>query len=92
MPLWTPDGAGLIFRNGNRYYRVPVSFAKGFHAGRAKLIAEGAFLSTFAWNHDIAPDGRLLVLLNSPDVTATRLGVITSFPAAVESLASTRRR
>ncbi len=92
MPLWTPDGTGLIYRNRNRYYRVPVSFASGFHAGRAELLAEGAFLSTFAWNHDIAPDGRLLVLLNSPDVTARSLDVITSFPAAVERAASARRR
>jgi hypothetical protein len=83
MPVWTPDGTGLIFRNAGRYYRVPISTTNGFHAGRATLFAEGPFLSTFAWNHDIAEDGRLLVLLNSPEQTAASLGVITSIGGAV---------
>jgi serine/threonine-protein kinase len=78
MPVWTPDGTGLIYRYAGRYYRVPISTSGGFHAGRATLFAEGPFLSTFAWNHDIAADGRLLVLLNSPERTVRALGVITS--------------
>jgi hypothetical protein len=83
MPVWTPDGTALIYRNAGRYYRVPISTSNGFHAGRATLFAEGPFLSTFAWNHDIAKDGRLLVLLNSPTQTVTSLGVITSIGDAV---------
>ncbi|MFI5209044.1 MAG: protein kinase [Gemmatimonadales bacterium] len=87
MPLWTPKGDGLIFRDGSRYYTLPVSTAGGFHAGRARLLVEGPFLSTFAWNHDIAPDGRLLVLLTSPEEQARTLGVITGFPDLVRRLA-----
>jgi eukaryotic-like serine/threonine-protein kinase len=83
MPLWTPDGTGLIYRDGSRYYRVPISTTNGFRAGRPMLLAEGPFLSTFAWNHDIAPDGRVLTLLGSQDQDARQLGVITGFPHAI---------
>jgi serine/threonine-protein kinase len=89
MPLWTPNGDGLIFRDGTRYYMAPISTSGGFHAGRPRLLVEGPFLSTFAWNHDIAPDGRLLVLLTSPEQQARTLGVITSFPSTLERLAQT---
>lgn len=85
MPLWTPDGTSLIYRDGGRYFRVPVSTAGGrFAAGRPQLLAEGPFLSTFAWNHDIHPDGRLIVLLRGAEREAHTLGVFTGFPAAVE--------
>jgi hypothetical protein len=82
-PLWTPKGDGVIFRDGYRYFGAPISFTGGFHAGRPRLLAEGPFLSTFAWNYDVAPDGRLLVLLNSPEQEARTLGVITGFPGAI---------
>jgi Tol biopolymer transport system component len=87
-PLWTPKGDGLLFQDGSRYYQVPVSTAGGFHAGRPRLLVEGPFLSTFAWNHAISPDGRLLVLLGSPQQSAAALGVITDFPGMVKRVAA----
>jgi serine/threonine-protein kinase len=90
MPVWTPDGTGLIYRYAGRYYRVPISTSGGFHAGRATLFAEGPILSTFAWNHDIASDGRLLVLLNSPERTLNELRVVTRIGDAIA--ATTRQR
>jgi hypothetical protein len=87
MPLWTPKGDGLIYRDGSSYYRVPISTVRSFHAGRPRLLVEGSFLSTFAWNHAMSPDGRLLVLLNSPERQAHALEVITAFPSMVERLA-----
>jgi Tol biopolymer transport system component len=80
MPLWSPRGDALVYRAGSRYYRVPISTANGFRAGRAELLVDGAFLSTFAWNHAMSPDGRLLVLINSPERSAGSLRVITGFP------------
>ena len=84
MPLWAPKGDGLIYRDGSRYFMVPVATTDGFRAGLPRLLVEGPFISTFAWNHDIARDGRLLVLLSSPEKTAKTLGVITGFSSAVE--------
>ncbi len=87
MPLWTPDGRAIVYRDGGRYLRLPVSVVAGrLVAGRPQLLAEGPFLATFAWNHDIHPDGRLVVLLRSAEREAHTLGVITGFPAAVERL------
>jgi hypothetical protein len=91
MPMWTPKGDALIFRDGSRYYRVPVSFDGGFRAGRASVLVEGSFLSTFAWNHAMSPDGRVLVLMNSPEQQASMLGVITAFPDLVRRAAQARR-
>ena len=85
MPLWAPQGDALIYRDGTRYYRAPITTSGGFHAGRPSLVAEGPFLSTFAWNHAMAPDGRLLVLLGSPQQHASTLGVVTAFPAFVRN-------
>ena len=90
MPLWTPKGDGLVYRDGPRYWRVPVSTAGGFRTGKPQLLIEGSFLSTFAWNHDMAPDGRLLVMLTSPERQAGRLGVITGFPELVRRVGATK--
>ena len=90
MPLWSPHGDAIIFRDGASYFTVPVSTVGGFHAGRPRLLTEGPFLSTFAWNYDIDPTGRLLVLLSSPEQAASTLGVITGFPAAVAHVAEGR--
>lgn len=90
QPLWTPRGDALIYRDGSRYYRAPVTTSGGFHAGRPQMLVEGPFVSTFAWNHDIARDGRLLVLLRSPEQQARILGVITGFPTAVEHITASR--
>ncbi len=92
MPLWTPRGDALVYRDGTRYYRVPVSTAGGFHGGRPQLLVEGSFLSAFAWNHAMTPDGRLLVFLSDPTREADVLGVITGFPTMVRRLGGARRR
>jgi hypothetical protein len=87
MPLWTPRGDAIIYRSGPRYYRVPVTTAGGFRAGRPVVLAEGPFLETFAWTHSMSPDGRLLVMLNSPERQARSLRVITGLPSLLGRLA-----
>jgi hypothetical protein len=87
LPVWSPKGDAIIYRNGSRYYRVHVSTVGGFHADRPQVFVEGPFLSTFAWNHAMSPDGRLLVLLNSPERQMSTLKVITGFPTMIEQLA-----
>ena len=87
LPVWAPKGDALIYRDGSRYYRTRVTTGGGFHADRPQLLIEGSFLSTFAWNHAMSPNGRLLVLLNSPEQQARGLEVITAFPVMIERLA-----
>ncbi|MGH7635168.1 MAG: hypothetical protein ACRENC_15640, partial [Gemmatimonadaceae bacterium] len=90
--LWTPKGDAIIYRDRSRYYRVSISTTGGIRAGKPQLLIEGSFLSTFAWNHAMSPDGRLLVLLNNPARQARVLDVITAFPAMVERVARSRTR
>ncbi|HUO51928.1 MAG TPA: hypothetical protein VMT93_05375, partial [Gemmatimonadaceae bacterium] len=92
QPLWTPKGDAIIYRDGTKYWRVPVSTRGGFHAGKATLVANGPFLSAFAWNHAMMPDGRLLVLLGDPQTDAGSLGVVTGFPALVARAAKAGAR
>ncbi len=88
MPVWTPRGDALVYRDGSSYDRVPVSTSGGFRAGRPTRLLEGSFLSTFAWNHAMSPDGRLLVLLTSPGRDADALRLITGFPTMVKHVAA----
>jgi hypothetical protein len=88
--MWTPSGDALIYRDGSGYYRVPITTTGGFRAGKPRLLVRGAFLSTFAWNHAMSPDGRILVLLNSPEAESRSLAAITGFPAMVQRLAAAK--
>lgn len=87
QPLWHPDGGRLIYRDGRRFYEVVVQTTGGFRVGRPQLVAEGPFIRTFAWNHTIAPDGRLAVLLSSPGESTREIGVITGFHRELTRLA-----
>jgi len=83
FPLWTPHGDAVVYRDGTRYYRSPITTVGGFRAGRAEVMAEGPFMGSFAWTDAISPTGRLLVLLSSPEHETRTLGAITSFPEIV---------
>lgn len=92
QPLWSPDGRFLIYRDGRRFYEVPVSTENGFRAGLPRLVAEGPFVRTFAWNHSIAPDGRVVTLASVPGRSTRELGVITGFHGMLEQLAPRREQ
>ena len=87
QPLWSPRGDRLIFRDGRRFYEVPVSTAAGFHSGAPRLLAEGPFVRTFAWNHSIAPDGRLVVSVALPERSLRELVVVTGFDRELARIA-----
>jgi serine/threonine-protein kinase len=87
QPLWTPDGKRLIYRDGRRFYEIPVQIEGQFRSGRPLLLSEGPFISTFAWNHTLGPDGRLAVLLSAPGDATREIGVITGFPRELQRLA-----
>jgi hypothetical protein len=52
--------------------------------GTPTLVGEGPFVRTFAWNHSIAPDGRLVVSVASPERATGELRVISGFPAELQ--------
>jgi serine/threonine-protein kinase len=79
QPLWTPDGRHLIYRDGRRFFEVAVESAGGFRTGKPRVIAEGAFIRTFAWNHTIAKSGRIAAMVAMPGDYTRVLGVIAGF-------------
>jgi hypothetical protein len=91
QPLWSPDGRRLIYRDGRRFYEVPIITSAGFRTGRPTLLAEGPFIRTFAWNHTIGPDGRVAALISSPGERTRELGVITGFDRELLRLAPASR-
>jgi len=90
QPVWSPDGRRLIYRDARRFYEVSVETAGGFRTGRSRFLAEGPFIRTFAWNHTLARDGRLVVLLSTPGDDTRELGVITGFDQRLGQLAPPR--
>lgn len=92
FPLWSPRGDAVVYRDGNRYYEAPITTAGGFHAGRSRVLAEGPFLATFSWTNAMSPEGRLLVLLSSPERETRTIGAITSFPDIVQRMTHSATR
>jgi serine/threonine-protein kinase len=90
QPLWSPRGDRVIFRDGRRFYEVSVSTTAGFSVGPPRFVAEGAFVRTFAWNHSIAPDGRLTVVVARPERSLRELVVVTGFHGELGRVAPRR--
>jgi len=90
QPLWSPQGDRVIFRDGRRFFDVAVSTTGGFSVGRPQVIAEGPFVRTFAWNHSIAPDGRLAVVVAFPERSLRELVVVTGLPGELGRVAPRR--
>jgi hypothetical protein len=80
QPLWAPDGRRLFYRDGRQYFEVAIDTAGGFWTGRPRLVAEGPFIRTFAWNHTMMPNGRLVAMVATPGDATRELRVITGFP------------
>lgn len=80
QPLWTPDGRHLIFRDGRRFFDVPFQPGSPPQMGHPRLLADGPFIRTFAWNHTMGTDGRITVLLATPGESTRALAVVTGFP------------
>jgi dipeptidyl aminopeptidase/acylaminoacyl peptidase len=90
QPLWSPKGDRLIYRDGRRFYYVNVTTAQRFRSGSPSLFGEGPFVRTFAWNHSIAVDGRLVVSVASPEQSERALKVVTGFSRELQRVAPAR--
>ena len=77
-PVWSLDGA-LVYREGNRWMRVAVANAPGRSPGAAQFLFSGPYLNVLGRSHDIAPDGRHLLIAGPSEVTTTSLTVVTNW-------------
>jgi WD40 repeat protein len=75
-PIWSPDGA-LVYREGNRWMHVSVPNVPGGSPGAAQFLFAGPYLNVLGRSHDIAPDGRHLLIAGPSELTTTSLTVVT---------------
>jgi len=90
QPLWSRDGTRIIYRDGRRFYELPVETGGGFRTGTPRLYAEGPFVRTFAWNYSIAADGRLATVVALPERSLRQLAIVTGFDSELRRLAPPR--
>ena len=78
LPLWSPAGDELYFRQGNSFMVVPVSMtADQFHAEPARLLFE---FTESTGNLSVAPDGqRFLATVRNPDSAAREIHIVQNW-------------
>ena len=79
-PVWGPDGA-LVYREGNRWMRVSPPAAPRASPGAARFVFAGPYLNVLGRSHDIAPDGRHLLIAGPTELTTASLTVVTNWGA-----------
>jgi dipeptidyl aminopeptidase/acylaminoacyl peptidase len=74
--IWSADGRELFYRDGDRFYAVPVRLSPTFSIGSARLIFSGPYLDTGILDghtYDVSADGRrFLVVQISEEERAPR--------------------
>ena len=86
---WSPDGA-LIYRERNRWMRVSLPNAPGGSPGAAQFLFAGPYLNVLGRSHDIAPDGRHLLIAGPSELTTTSLTVVTNWVSRLPGQRVTR--
>ena len=79
---WSRDGREMIYRHGNRWFAVPSQPALDGTLTPPRLVLRGTYSQAYA-SWDLAPDGKLLLLLAEPPPRTTHLNVLTNFPRYV---------
>jgi serine/threonine protein kinase len=77
-PVWSPTG-DLVYREGNRWMSVTPPTKPGAVPGLARFLFTGPYLNVLGRSHDIAPDGRHLLIAGPKDLTTTALTIVTNW-------------
>jgi hypothetical protein len=77
-PVWSPAG-DLVYREGNRWMSVSPPAHVGARPGVARFLFTGPYLNVLGRSHDIAPDGRHLLIAGPEATTTTSLIVVTNW-------------
>ena len=87
QPLWSPSGDALYFRQGRRIWKADLTTNNGFHVNSVNQVIDAPLIRIRGSSYDIARDGRLLVVLGTPEVSTPSLNVITGFGNRLNRLA-----
>ena len=77
-PVWNPAGE-LVYREGNRWMRVSLPTAAGGRPGMATFLFSGPYLNVLGRSHDVAPDGRHLLVSGPEQTTTNQLVMVTNW-------------
>jgi len=75
FPRWSPDGRELLFSRGTQLFAVAVSTQPAFTLGNGAavpgaMVFPSAFALTPARQFDIAPDGRIISVVDSAQASS----------------------
>jgi serine/threonine-protein kinase len=88
-PVWSPDG-DLVYREGNRWMSVTPPDGTG-RPGAARFLFEGPYVNVLGRSHDVAPDGRHLLVVSPPEGSRTQLTLVTNWVQQLPLVAPPRR-
>lgn len=87
-PHWSNSGQELIYRNGDRFFAVPITTKPDFQAGAPQLLFEAKEIRGF----DVAPDGTFYATRRIPDSgIQTQIQLVTNWFSELERLAPRSR-
>ena len=91
-PVWSPDGAELFYRNGNRMMAVPVQSEPTFRAGKPEVLFEGLYRTTpipaGLQYYDISPDGQRFLMIRR-DQAPAQINVVLNWFEELKRLVPT---
>ncbi len=98
LPLWSRNGRELFFRSldARQMIAVPVQFGTRLVAGRAQVLFKFVMvpIQGGSWPHDIAPDGRFLIIRGGqPQVgegTGPQIVVVQNWTEELKRLVPTK--
>lgn len=76
---WSARGDELVYRNEQRWFAVAAPGPGRNEFGRPRLLFAGPYAQVPGRSYDLAPDGRVLLLLGPPEQTTNRLQVVTNW-------------
>jgi serine/threonine protein kinase len=92
MPVWSPNGKQLFFRQGNVIMETTISGTGGLSATVPVRLFDGGWTLPEWFQFDVMPDGQHFVMVQQPrDVVQTRIEVVLNwFPVLKESVGDSR--
>ena len=85
LPRWSPQGDGLFYRNGQRWYWVAATSSDNEPFAAPEFVLEGDFLSVSGPEYEVSADGtRLLLLQGAGERTQSTLSHVTNWVELLE--------
>jgi dipeptidyl aminopeptidase/acylaminoacyl peptidase len=82
-PVWTPDGRAIVYRNARKLMSARFESAPEVIIHPARMVFEGSFVNAPGFSHDMAPDGRVLLLKADESGPVTQINLILNWFADV---------